>query len=108
MTELYGSDAYSPSQVARRIETVGVAKARLATLPLLMLGVLAGAFIGLGSMLFVIVRADATLGLAASQIVGGLLFSLGLVLVTVAGAELFTGNNLLAMAWADGRIGTRE
>lgn len=106
--ELYGSDAYAPSEVARRIETVGVAKARMATLPLLMLGVLAGAFIGLGSMLFVIVRADATLGFAAAQLVGGLVFSLGLVLVTVAGAELFTGNNLLAMAWADGRIGTRE
>lgn len=105
-TELYGSDAYAPSEVARRVETVGVAKARMATLPLLMLGVLAGAFIGLGSMLYVIVRSDPTLGFAASQIVGGLVFSLGLVLVTVAGAELFTGNNLLAMAWADGRIGT--
>jgi formate transporter len=108
MNELYGSDAYSPADVALRVATVGVAKARMATLPLLMLGVLAGAFIGLGSMLFVIVRADATLGLAASQLVGGLVFSLGLLLVVVAGAELFTGNNLLAMAWADGRISTGE
>ncbi|MDF2462019.1 MAG: formate/nitrite transporter family protein [Ramlibacter sp.] len=104
MNELYGSDAYAPADVALRVATVGVAKARMATLPLLMLGVLAGAFIGLGSMLFVIVRADTTLGLAASQLVGGLVFSLGLMLVVVAGAELFTGNNLLAMAWADGRI----
>lgn len=108
MTELYGSDAYSPSEVARRVATVGVAKARMATLPLLMLGVLAGAFIGLGSMMFVIVRADASLGFAASQIVGGLVFSLGLILVIVAGAELFTGNNLLAMAWADRRISSAE
>jgi formate/nitrite transporter len=108
MNELYGSDAYAPADVALRVATVGVAKARMATLPLLMLGVLAGAFIGLGSMLFVIVRADATLGLAASQLVGGLVFSLGLLLVVVAGAELFTGNNLLAMAWADGRITTAE
>ena len=107
-TDLHGFDAYAPAEIARRVEMVGVAKARMPTLPLLMLGVLAGAFIGLGSMLFVIVRADATLGLAASQLVGGLVFSLGLVLVTVAGAELFTGNNLLAMAWADGRIGTPE
>jgi formate transporter len=105
-SELY--DAYAPGEVARRVETVGVAKAKLATLPLLMLGVLAGAFIGLGSMLFVIVRADPTLGPAASQIVGGVVFSLGLVLVTVAGAELFTGNNLLVMAWADGLIGSRD
>jgi formate transporter len=108
MSELYGSDAYAPLEVARRVETVGVAKARMPTLPLLMLGVLAGAFIGLGSMLFVIVRSDATLGFAASQIGGGLVFSLGLLLVVVAGAELFTGNNLLAMAWADGRITTAE
>jgi formate transporter len=108
MTELYGSDAYSPSEVARRVATVGVAKARMATLPLLMLGILAGAFIGLGSMMFVIVRADASLGFAASQIVGGLVFSLGLILVIVAGAELFTGNNLLAMAWADRRISFAE
>ncbi|MEO8654695.1 MAG: formate/nitrite transporter family protein [Ramlibacter sp.] len=108
MTELYGSDAYGPLEVARRVETVGVAKARMATLPLLMLGVLAGAFIGLGSMLFVIVKSAAALGFAAAQIGGGLVFSLGLLLVVVAGAELFTGNNLLAMAWADGRITTGE
>ena len=108
MSELYGSDAYAPLEVARRVQTVGVAKARMATLPLLMLGVLAGAFIGLGSMLFVIVRSDPTLGFAPSQIGGGLVFSLGLLLVVVAGAELFTGNNLLAMAWADGRITSVE
>jgi formate transporter len=103
-SELFGSDAYSPAEVARRVETVGVAKAEMALLPLAMLGVLAGAFIGLGSLLFVIVRADASLGFAASRLVAGLVFSLGLLLVVVAGAELFTGNNLLAMAWADGKI----
>ena len=59
-------------------------------------------------MLFVIVQADASLGLAASQLGAGLAFSLGLLLVVVAGAELFTGNNLLAMAWADGRITSVE
>jgi formate transporter len=107
-TELYGSDAYAPSEVAMRVQTVGVAKARMAFRPLGMLGMLAGAFIGLGSMLFVIVKADASLGFAASQLVGGLAFSLGLLLVIVAGAELFTGNNLLAMAWADKQISSRE
>lgn len=106
--ELYGSDAYAPAQIAQRIESVGVSKARLPTLPLLMLGVLAGAFIGLGAMLFALVKSDATLGFAASALLGGLVFSLGLLLVVVAGAELFTGNNLLAMAWADGRITSRE
>ncbi|MCA3239125.1 MAG: formate/nitrite transporter family protein [Curvibacter sp.] len=106
--ELYGADAYGPAQVAQRIESVGVAKARLPTLPLLLLGVLAGAFIGLGGMLFVLVKSDATLSFAAGALLGGLVFSLGLLLVIVAGAELFTGNNLLAMAWADGRITSYE
>ena len=108
MSELYGSDAYAPREVAQRIETVGVAKARLATLPLLMLGMLAGAFIGLGAMFFVLVKSDPTLGFAASSVLAGLVFSLGLLLVVVAGAELFTGNNLLAMAWADGKISSAE
>ncbi len=106
--EIYGSDAYAPREIAQRIESVGVSKARLATLPLLMLGVLAGAFIGLGALLFVLVKSDPSLGFASSAVLGGLVFSLGLLLVVVAGAELFTGNNLLAMAWADGRIRSTE
>lgn len=108
MPELFGFDAYAPHEIAQRIETVGVTKARLPTLPLLMLGVLAGAFIGLGAMFFVLVKSDPTLGFAASAVLGGLVFSLGLLLVVVAGAELFTGNNLLAMAWADGKISSAE
>jgi formate transporter len=108
MSELFGSDAFAPREVAQRIESVGVTKARMPTVPLLLLGVLAGAFIGLGSLFFVIVKSDPTLGFAASQVLGGLVFSLGLLLVVVAGAELFTGNNLLAMARADGLITTRE
>jgi formate/nitrite transporter len=108
MSELNGFDAYSPSEIAMRVETVGVTKARMATLPLLMLGVLAGAFIGLGALFFVLVKSDASLSFAVSQVLGGVVFSLGLLLVVVAGAELFTGNNLLVMAWADGKITTRE
>ena len=108
MSELNGFDAYSPREIAMRVETVGVTKARMATLPLLMLSVLAGAFIGLGALFFVLVKSDATLSFAVSQVLGGVVFSLGLLLVVVAGAELFTGNNLLVMAWADGKITTRE
>ncbi len=108
MSELYGSDAYAPREVALRVETVGVAKARMALLPLLMLGMLAGAFIGLGAMFYTLVKSDPTLGFACGAVLGGLVFSLGLLLVVVAGAELFTGNNLLAMAWADGKITTAE
>jgi formate transporter len=108
MSELFGFDAFSPREIAARVETIGAAKARLPLLSMLMLGVLAGAFIGLGALYFVIVKSDHTLGFAAAQTLGGVAFALGLTLVIVAGAELFTGNNLLAMAWADGKISTRE
>ncbi len=108
MSEIFGFDAFSPKEIAARVETVGMAKARLPLIPMLMLSVLAGAFIGLGALYFVIVRSDPTLGFAAKQVLGGATFSLGLILVIVAGAELFTGNNLLAMAWAEGKISTGE
>lgn len=108
MSELYGLDAFSPRQIAERVETVGVAKARLPLLPMFILSVLGGAFIGLGALYFVIVRSDPALGFAVKQVLGGMAFALGLILVIVAGAELFTGNNLLVMAWADRKISTFE
>jgi formate/nitrite transporter len=108
MSEVFGSDAFSPKEIAQRVNNVGVVKVHLPFLSLLMLGVLAGAFIGLGALYFVLIKSDASLGFATSQVVGGLAFSLGLILVIVAGAELFTGNNLLAMAWADGKITSVE
>jgi formate/nitrite transporter len=101
-------DAYSPRQIAEQIEAVGVVKARLPPVAMLMLGILAGGFIALGALYSVIVFADPTLPFAVSRLLGGLAFSLGLVLVVVAGAELFTGNNLLVMAWADRKITTWE
>jgi len=108
MSDLYGFDAFAPKEIAARIETIGVAKARLPLLSMFMLAVLAGAFIGLGALYFVLIKSDASLGYATGQVLGGVAFSLGLFLVVVAGAELFTGNNLLAMAWADGKITTVE
>ena len=69
---------------------------------------LAGAFISLGALFYLVVITDTGLGFGVTRPLGGLAFSLGLILVVVAGAELFTGNNLLAMAWASGRIPTRE
>ncbi|TDF67224.1 formate/nitrite transporter family protein [Cupriavidus sp. L7L] len=101
-------DAYSPKQVASRVNEFCIAKAHMPLLKLAMLGMLAGAFIGLGALMFALVTSDASLGFAASRLLGGLAFSLGLILVTVAGAELFTGNNLLAMAWASGCVSTRD
>jgi len=108
MKTSFSFDAYSPREISSRVETAGVAKARLAVLPTLMLGAVAGGFIGLGALYFTIVASDTQLPFAASRLLGGLAFSLGLILVVVAGAELFTGNNLLVMAWADGKITTRE
>ena len=108
MSEIFGFDAFSPREIAQRIESVGVAKARLPLRSMWMLGMLAGAFIGLGALYYTLVAADASLGFAARQLLGGVTFSLGLLLVTVAGAELFTGNNLLVLAWADGRISAHE
>lgn len=106
MSEIFDFDAYSPKEIAERVEKVGVAKAQLPLLSMGMLGILAGAFIGLGALYFVLIKSDASLSFAVSQLLGGLAFCLGLILVVVAGAELFTGNNLLAMAWADRKIST--
>ena len=108
MADLFGLDAYSPREIAARVSEVGVGKARLPLPTQALLAVLAGAFIGLGALMFTLVASDAGLGFAATRLLGGLAFSLGLILVTVAGAELFTGNNLLAMAWASRRIGSAE
>jgi len=101
-------DAYTPREIAQRVQDVCQVKSRMTFLQLLMLGILAGGFIGLGALCSVLVLSDASLGFAASRVLGGVVFSLGLLLVVVAGAELFTGNNLLAMAWADGCLPTRD
>jgi formate transporter len=108
MSDLHGFDAYSPQEIAQRVNEASLAKVRLSFLQTAMLGFLAGAFIGLGGLYYVIVASDPQLGFALQRILGGLVFSLGLLLVVVAGAELFTGNNLLAMGWADGSISTRD
>jgi formate transporter len=105
---VFGFDAYSPAQIAARVSDVGVAKARLPLVSAAMLGLLAGAFIAIGSLYYTLVASDATLGFAVTRVLGGVVFSVGLVLVVVAGGELFTGNNLLAMAWADGAVTTGE
>ena len=102
------TDAHPPKEIALIVEQLGVTKARTDTVTLLALAVLAGAFISLGALFFTVVVTDARLGFGLTRLLGGLSFSLGLVLVVVGGAELFTGNNLLAMAWASGLIGTQD
>ena len=90
------------------METVGVGKARADTLSVFVLAVLAGAFVSVGAVFYLVVVTSSELGFGVTRLFGGLAFSLGLVLVVVAGAELFTGNNLVSMAWASRLISTPE
>ncbi len=104
MPEIFGFDCYSPKEIAERVENVGVTKASLPLVSQGALGMLAGGFIGLGAMFFTLVASDGGLSFAVARVLGGVVFSLGLILVVIAGAELFTGNNLLVMATVAGRI----
>lgn len=105
-------DAYAPAQIAMRVREVGETKAAMPVLTMFALAVLAGAFISLGALFFTVTVTAGTIGQPAAfgltRLAGGITFSLGLILVVVGGAELFTGNNLIAMAWASGRITTRQ
>ena len=107
MTAL-GPDALLPPEMAARAEDVGVRKARLDTLSLFALAALAGAFISLGAIFATTVSAGtAGMPFGIVRLLAGLAFSLGLILVIVGGAELFTGNTLIVMAWASGKIDWR-
>lgn len=101
-------DAYTPAKMAELVEGIGVKKAALPTVPTLMLGLLAGAFIAFGAMFFTLVMTNQYMGLGSARLLGGIAFSLGLILVVVGGAELFTGNNLIVMAWADRKVTTLQ
>jgi formate/nitrite transporter len=103
-----GIDAYSPKEIAARVESSGIAKARLGFTQLLMLAVLAGAFIALGGAFYTLVVTGSELGFGITRFLGGIAFSLGLILVVIGGAELFTGNNLIVMAWASHKVSHRE
>jgi formate/nitrite transporter len=92
--------------MARRAEEVGTAKAGLDSASTFALAVLAGAFIAMGAVFATVATAGGELPYGVGRLVGGLTFSLGLILVVVASAELFTGNNLIVMAWASRRITT--
>lgn len=100
-----GLDAYKPVEVARRIEEAGVTKAALPLVPLATLSVLAGVFIGFGAAAYTMTMTGVDLTYGPARLLGGLVFCLGLALVIIGGAELFTGNTLLVMAFVDGRVG---
>jgi formate transporter len=117
MTEIR-MDSLLPPEMATRAEYLGVRKAAMPAFTMLMLSVLAGAFIALGAIFATTIAAggmsvtDAGGAVAYStglpygvtRLLTGLVFCLGLILVVVGGAELFTGNNLIVMAWASGKV----
>lgn len=101
-------DSYAPAEMAQRVESVGVKKANLDAATTFALAILAGAFIALGANFATLVWTDNGLSYGVSRLLGGLVFSLGLILVIVGGSELFTGNNLIVMAWASRKVRTRQ
>jgi formate transporter len=103
-------DALVPVEIARKAELVGAQKVRLDFWSLLVLAILAGAFIALGAMFAttVLAGANGALPFGVSRLLGGLVFCLGLILVVLGGAELFTGNTLMVMALASRRVGLIE
>jgi formate/nitrite transporter len=103
---IFNLQAYSPAEIKEAVEKVGVKKAKLPFMASFMLAVVAGGGIGFGALYYTIVASDPTLGFATVRVLGGLVFTLGLALVLVGGAELFTGNNLIVMAWASGNVST--
>ncbi len=108
-------DALLPAEMAQRAEALGVRKVALDTMVMFVLAVLAGAFIALGAIFATTVLAGLGgnaqnnvpgLPYGVQRMLAGLVFCLGLILVVVGGAELFTGNNLIVMAWARGKVST--
>lgn len=111
-------DALLPAEMATRAEYIGVRKAEMPIFQSFALAVLAGAFIALGAIFATVVASGSmtslgpdgvvigttTLPFGVTRLLAGLVFCLGLILVVVGGAELFTGNNLIVMAWASGKV----
>src|ERR1700730_3983598 len=120
--QLVTFDAIMPATMATRAEESGVRRASTDPLTLFVLSVLAGAFIAFGAIFATTVSAggiavtttdgaiafSAGLPYGVGRLLAGAAFSLGLILVVVGGAELFTGNNLIVMAWASGKVRTRD
>jgi formate/nitrite transporter len=102
--EHYDIDAYGPAQMAVRVEKAGIAKSNRDFFTTFTLAIMAGIFISLGAAFFTYVIHDSTLSVGLTKLIGGFVFSLGLILVIITGAELFTGNNLIVMAFVSRKI----
>jgi formate/nitrite transporter len=101
-------DAYSPAEMAQKVEKIGVSKAKNSFDKIFVLSFMAGVFIALGAEFFTLVVHDSSLSVGLTKLIGGVSFCLGLILVIVAGAELFTGNSLIIMAYVQKKINLYE
>ena len=105
----FSIDALVPQEMARKAEEIGVAKIGLGPLRIVALAILAGVFIAFGAIFATTVTTGGSgLTYGVNKFLGGFVFCLGLILVIGAGAELFTGNNLIVMAWADKKVSRRQ
>jgi formate transporter len=117
--QVFSLDTILPADMAARAEQTGIGRAGMDTLSLFVLSVLAGAFISFGAIFATTVgagavsiaqsgtaAAQATLPYGVVRLLMALVFSVGLLMVVIAGAELFTGNNMIVMAWANGKVRT--
>lgn len=102
------ADALNVQQTYEKAVAIGEAKARMPRAKAFVLAMLAGAFIGFGGMMLLLVKTDASLSPAMSSLLSGLAFSLGLFAVVMAGGELFTGNSLMVLGLAEGRYSLRD
>lgn len=108
MTKEIRIDALLPAEMALRAEYIGVRKAEAPIWTTITLAILAGIFISLGAVFATIVATEtsATWPYGVAKLLTGFVFCLGLILVVVGGAELFTGNNLIVIAWASRKVST--
>ncbi len=108
MNEKIKIDALLPEAMAEKVEDIGLAKTQMGFVKTFSLSVLAGVFISFGAVFATTVTTNSDVFWGLTKLIGGLAFSLGLILVIVGGAELFTGNSLISMAWASGRVSTKD
>jgi formate transporter len=106
--ENFSIDAYTPKEIALRIEKAAVSKSSIDPGRVFVLALLAGSFIAFGGALYTTVIHASEMSPGLTRLIGGLVFCLGLILVIAAGAELFTGNNLLVMAFVDRKITLKQ
>ncbi|GIK64134.1 MAG: formate transporter FocA [Chloroflexota bacterium] len=109
MNESNGIDALLPPDIAKRAEQVGIKKAGMDAASVFTLALLAGGFVGVGAV-FATTTVSGAAGIlpyGVTRLLAGVVFSLGLILIVVAGGELFTGNNLIVMAWASRKVSTK-